>query len=120
MPFPISRFAHPEEILLEEYEPIYRRILRSFLEVRAEMLSLHSYNDFGLLISPGAHGQYVVRHTPNPRLALRFPHLQQQSPAILAVWQELMLDFVPATATQGGTCSSKSQFEKPETSHSFP
>ncbi len=100
VPFNISRFDRPEELMLEEYVPVLRRILGSFLLTGAEMMNLNSFSDFGLLVSANESGEFIARHSPNPALDLNYPHLEGKSPAILALWKELTLDFEDAKALQ--------------------
>jgi hypothetical protein len=83
VPFPVTPYAQPEDLLLREYEPLHRRLLANFLEAGIEFVGIRSVNDFGLSVQLG-QGGLRVNHGPNPRLGLTINPTVPHAPAILS------------------------------------
>jgi hypothetical protein len=99
VPFPVTPYAQPEDLLLREYEPLQRRLLAGFLEAGIAFVGIRSVNDFGLNVQLG-QGGLCVNHGPNPRLGLTINPAVPDAPAILNQWHDLKLDFEDAKTLQ--------------------
>jgi Helix-turn-helix domain len=101
IPFENTPFATPEDMLLREYEPLYRQFLASFLEAAMQMVNLQTARDFGLCISRDANGSLSVQHGVHPLRPISLNPLEPNAPAILIDWEDqLRLDFEDAKAMQ--------------------
>jgi Helix-turn-helix domain len=101
VPFEATPFATPEDMLLREYEPLYRRFLASFLEAATQMVNLKTARDFGMCVSRDEDGQVSVRHGPHPLRLMTVNPLETHAPAIVIDWEDqLRLDFEDAKALQ--------------------
>jgi hypothetical protein len=99
VPFPVTPYAQPEDLLLREYEPLHRRLLAGFIEAGIEFVGIRSVNDFGLSVQLG-QGGLCVNHGPNPRLGLTVNPAVPDAPAILNQWEDLKLNFEDAKVLQ--------------------
>ena len=100
IPFPITPYAHPEDLLLREFEPLHRRFVANFLIAGIELVGIESVNDFGLHVRL-ERNVLSVMHGPNPRKALNMNPSAPHAPALVNVWQDLKLNFEDAKALQG-------------------
>ncbi len=101
IPFEATHFATPEDMLLREYEPLYRRFLASFLEAAMQMVNLKTARDFGMCVSRDDDGQLSLRHGPHPLKPIAINPLEPHAPAIVIDWgDQLRLDFEDAKAMQ--------------------
>jgi Helix-turn-helix domain len=101
IPFEATHFTTPEEMLLREYEPLYRQFLAGFLEAAMQMVNLKTARDFGMCVSRDEEGQLSVRHGPHPLKPIAVNPLAPRAPAIVIDWEDqLRLDFEDAKALQ--------------------
>ncbi len=99
VPFDSTNLTSVEDLLMQEYGPLYRRILHSFLKAGIQMVG-GAMGDFGLVVFADADGRLVSRHAPHPDRTINFDLFSLQAPAILLSWQELRLEFADAKAMQ--------------------
>jgi Helix-turn-helix domain len=101
IPFENTPFATPEDMLLREYEPLYRHFLASFLEAAMQMVNLTAMRDIGLCVSRDEDGQVNVQHGAHPSRMIMPNPFEPNAPAILIGWDDqLRLDFEDAKALQ--------------------
>jgi Helix-turn-helix domain len=101
VPFEATPFATPEDMLLREYEPLYRQILAGFLQAAMQMVNLKAAHDIGLCVSRDEAGLVRVQHGMHPSRPLKLNPLESHAPAILIDWEDqLHLDFEDAKAMQ--------------------
>jgi DNA-binding transcriptional ArsR family regulator len=101
VPFEATHFETPEEMLLREYEPLYRQFLASFLSAAMQMVNLKTARDFGMCVSRDENGQVGVRHGAHPLKPITINPLEPHAPAIVIDWEDqLHLDFEDAKAMQ--------------------
>jgi hypothetical protein len=101
IPFENTPFATPEDMLLREYEPLYRKFLAGFLEAAMQMVNLTAMRDIGLCISRHEDGQINVQHGAHPSRMIMPNPLEPHAPAILIGWEDqLHLDFEDAKNLQ--------------------
>ena len=101
IPFEATPFATPEDMLLCEYEPLYRKFLAGFLEAAMQMVNLTAMRDIGLCVSRDEDGSIGVRHGAHPMRSLDLNPLEPNAPAIMIGWEDqLRLDFEDAKAMQ--------------------
>jgi len=101
IPFQATPFSTPEDMLLREYEPLYRTFLAAFIEAALQMVNLTALHDIGLCVSRDEEGRMCVQHGAHPLRELNVNPLEPQAPAILIRWEEqLRLDFEDAKAMQ--------------------
>ncbi len=99
VPFPVTPYAHPEDLLLREFGPLHRKFVANFLLAGIELVGMESVNDFGLHVRL-EHNALTVTHGPNPRKALTMNSSALHAPALVNVWQDLKLNFEDAKALQ--------------------
>jgi Helix-turn-helix domain len=101
IPFENTPFATPEDMLLREYEPLYRQFLAGFLEAAMQMVNLQTARDIGLCISRDPSGSVGVQHGVHPLRGFNLNPFESNAPAILIDWEDqLRLDFEDAKALQ--------------------
>jgi biotin operon repressor len=101
IPFEATSFAIPEDMLLREYEPLYRHFLASFLEAAMQMVHLKTARDIGMCVSRHEDGTVKVQHGAHPARPLTLNPLEPNAPAILIDWEDqLRLDFEDAKNLQ--------------------
>ncbi len=101
IPFQATPFATPEDMLLHEYQPLYRTFLAAFIEAAMQMVNLNAMHDIGICVSRDEEGRLCVEHGTHPLRELHVNPLEPQAPAILVLWEDqLRLDFEDAKAMQ--------------------
>ena len=101
VPFDATHFATPADMLIREYEPLYKKFLEHFLEAAMQMVNLKTAKEIGISVSQNEDGKLVVRHGPHPLRPIDINPLEPSAPAILSLWEDqLRLDFTDAKALQ--------------------
>lgn len=99
IPFPMTPYEHPEDLLLREYKPLHRKLVANFLAAGLEWAGRYSVDDFGLMIKLEQNA-FTVKHGPNPSKPFMLNPSALQAPALVNDWQNLTLDFEDAKALQ--------------------
>ena len=101
IPFDATHFAMPADMLMREFEPLYKKFLEHFLQAAMQMVNLQTAKEIGISVSQNEDGRLVVRHGPHPLKPIDLNPLEPTAPAILSLWEDqLRLDFTDAKAFQ--------------------
>ena len=101
VPFDATHFASPADMLLREFEPLFKRFLEHFLEAAMQMVNVKTVKEIGISVLQNEDGKLVVRHGPHPLKPIDINPLEPDAPAILSLWEDqLRLDFSDAKALQ--------------------